>query len=122
MKKTLLICDDDEDILELCRVILSQDFQVVTINNTKSILDTIERSQPSLILMDLWIPPNGGAKMTATLKKHDISKRIPLILFSANDEIEKICTTVKADGYIKKPFSVKKMKTYINEILTREDK
>ena len=115
MKNTLLICDDDEDILELCRTILEKDFRVVTTNNTENIQELIKAYNPNLVLMDLWIPQIGGDNATLILKQNKTTSNIPIVLFSANEEIESICKKVNADGFIKKPFSVKNMKEYIHE-------
>ncbi|UII19733.1 response regulator [Fulvivirga ligni] len=113
MKKTVLICDDDKDILELCTFILSKNYEVQTSLHVINILDLIEEKQPDLILMDLWIPDIGGEQATALLKKNEETKDIPVILFSANDEIQKVYERVGANGYIKKPFTVSDLKSYV---------
>lgn len=56
--------------------------------------------------MDLWIPKIGGEKAVADIKNHPQTQYIPVILFSANIEIEKISKKVNADGYLEKPFDI----------------
>ena len=114
MKKNILIYDDDEEILFLCKAILGKfGFIVETLSRCENILNDIKSKQPHLILMDLWIPEDGGEKAIATLKENEATKNIPILLFSANADIKEICKKVNADGCIEKPFTVN---TFIESI------
>lgn len=107
MKKTILIYDDDQEILLLCKAILSRfDFTAETLIKCDNIVNDIQSFNPDLILMDLWIPIMGGEKAIAIIKQNEASKRIPVLLFSANVDIKDISKRVGADGYIEKPFNV----------------
>lgn len=107
MKKKILIYDDDQGILLLCKAILARfDFVVETLSRCDDVLNDIESFQPHLILMDLWIPEIGGEKAIETLKENDTTKNIPVLIFSANVDIKDICKKVNADGYVAKPFAV----------------
>ena len=107
MKKTILIFDDDQEILSVCRVILEMhNFHVETRASCDNIIkDTIE-TEPVLILMDLWIPVIGGENAIHLLKNSGSTQYIPVILFSANADIAEISKRVNADGFIKKPFDI----------------
>jgi len=64
MKKTILIYDDDEEILFLCVAILREcSFIVETLTRCENVLNDVKSIQPHLILMDLWIPEIGGEKL-----------------------------------------------------------
>ena len=107
MKKNILIYDDDEEILFLCKAILCEfDFEVETLSRCENILNDIKSTQPHLILMDLWIPEIGGEKAIEIVKKNEATKNIPVLIFSANADIKDISKKVNADGYLEKPFSV----------------
>ena len=107
MKKSILIYDDDEEILLLCKAILCKyDFVVETLSRCENILSDIKSIQPHLILMDLWIPDIGGEKAITTVKENEATKNIPVLIFSANADIREICKKVNADGYVEKPFTV----------------
>ena len=56
--------------------------------------------------MDLWIPKIGGENAISLMRDDTSTSHIPIILFSANEDIEKISTKVKANGYLKKPFDI----------------
>ncbi len=61
---------------------------------------------PTMILMDLRIPKIGGEKATQLVKKRKATKHIPVIIFSANTEIEQVSERAHANGYLKKPFDI----------------
>ena len=107
MKKKILIYDDDQEILLLCKAILSKyDFVVETLSMCENILRDIQKFNPDLILMDLWIPQIGGEKAIEIIKQNETTKQLPVLIFSANADIKEISEKVNADGYIEKPFSI----------------
>jgi two-component system cell cycle response regulator DivK len=107
MKKKILIYDDDEDILLLCKAILNKfGFMVETLTRCENILTDIKEIEPDLILIDLWIPEIGGEKAAEMVKENEVTKNIPILIFSSNANIKEICEKVNAEGYIAKPFSI----------------
>lgn len=105
MKKKVLICDDEEDILELCTHILRKDYEVCVAQNVSDIVALVEEHIPHLILLDLWMPELGGEAGVKVLKANKNTKHIPVLLFSAHDDIHKIVSQTGADGFLKKPFN-----------------
>jgi DNA-binding NtrC family response regulator len=109
MKKNILIYDDDEEILLLCKAILTKnDFVIKTLSICENVLSDIQIFKPDLILMDLWIPLMGGEKAIEIIKNNEATKNIPILIFSANANIKEIFKNVNAEGYIEKPFTISK--------------
>ncbi len=107
MSKCVLIYDDDTEILFLCKAILARDqYRVETLTRCENVINDIAAIKPDIILMDLWIPEIGGEKAITLVKNDPATKDIPVILFSANAEIEEICKKINANGYIAKPFDI----------------
>ena len=107
MNKTLLIFDDDQEILSVCRVILERhNFHVEIRTYCDNIIEDISTTKPDLILMDLWIPGIGGENAIILLKNNSATQHIPVILFSANVDIAKISKRVNANGFLRKPFDI----------------
>jgi two-component system cell cycle response regulator DivK len=107
MKGKILIYDDDEEILLLCKAILAKHgFETETLLECDTIINDLETIQPDLVLMDLWIPGLGGDKAVALIKQNEQLKNIPILLFSANADIGEIAEKVNADGFIAKPFEI----------------
>ena len=107
MGKKILIYDDDEEILLLCKAILSRvGFVVDTLSRCENILNDIQSMQPHLILVDLWIPAIGGEKAIEIIKQNESTKQTPVLIFSGNADIKDISKKVNADGYLEKPFTI----------------
>lgn len=118
-KKCILIYDDDLEILNVCKAILSyRDYRVETLATCENIIEDISNLKPDVILMDLWIPKIGGEKAIGLMLEDDSAKNIPVIIFSANDEIEVISKRINATGYLKKPFDIQYFRTLIETNLS----
>ena len=121
MKKCVLIYDDDVEILEVCKAILGDIYRIETRINCDKVVEEVGSIGPDVILMDLWIPKIGGEKAIALLKVDDDLKKIPVIIFSANDDTEKISERIHADGYLKKPFDLVEFKRVIHDAVHPEN-
>jgi len=107
MKKNIIICEDDEDISEATSMVLSdQGFETCLIKEEKELQDRLKERKPDLILFDLLMPGINARVDIKKLKEDVRTQDIPIIIFSANDQIKKISKEVGADGYLMKPFDI----------------
>ena len=107
MKKCILIYDDDQEMLFLCKEILQGDkYHVETLTRCIHVIADIDLYKPDIILMDLWISEAGGEKAIITIKENPATQHIPVLIFSANVEVREICKRIHANGYIEKPFDI----------------
>jgi CheY-like chemotaxis protein len=118
LKKTILIFDDDVNILELCSIILTEcGYHVETSETSHDIIEKVTAVRPDAILMDNWIPEIGGIEATKLLKRNPEFKNIPVIYFSANNDIQMLAKEAGADAHIAKPFDLEElenlMKSYV---------
>jgi DNA-binding response OmpR family regulator len=91
----------------LCRAILEREnFEVETLPCCDNILGDITEIKPDVILMDLWIPNIGGEKAIAIAKKDEDAAKVPILVFSANNDIQTISEKVNANGFLEKPFKI----------------
>ncbi|MXV16924.1 response regulator [Hufsiella ginkgonis] len=117
MGKRILIFDDDIDILSICSYILEeQGWEVHTSTNCNNIVDKVSGVGPDVILMDNWIPDSGGIVATQTIKKQPDLKNIPVIYFSANNDIQTLATQAGADTFLSKPFDIDELENVINRV------
>lgn len=117
-KKCVLIYDDDVEILTVCKAILAgKNYRIETLLYCENIIDDIQKIRPDIVVMDLWIPKIGGENAIKLMMENDSTKNIPVILFSANDEIEKISERIHANGYLKKPFDIIDFKKVLSKYL-----
>lgn len=118
MSKRILIFDDDADILSICTYILEeQGWEVHTSQHCNNIDTTVRNVQPNVILMDNWIPDSGGVIATQTLKSQSDLKDIPVIYFSANNDIQTLAKQAGADTYLEKPFDLNELEILINKMI-----
>ena len=116
MQKCILIFDDDPEILLVCKLILEQqNYRVETRMRCNNIIQDISDAVPDVILMDLWIPEIGGENAINLMNNNRATRHIPVILFSANAEIEEICNRSNVNGFLKKPFDVSALNKIIQE-------
>ncbi len=114
MIKRILICDDDIDILSICTYILEeQGWEVHTAIHCNNIIDTISEINPQVILMDNWIPDLGGIVAIQSIKNHPEFSKIPIIYFSANNDIKALAQQAGADSFLAKPFDIEDLERII---------
>ena len=107
MKKSILILDDDKDILFVCAYLLEEmGWDVHTRTHCNDVLELVKELKPAIILMDNWIPGMGGIVATQILKADKELRSIPIIFFSANSDIKNLSIEAGADMYLSKPFDI----------------
>jgi len=119
MSKRILIFDDDADILAICKFILEeQGWEVFTSTHCNNIVETVSSIDPKVILMDNWIPDSGGIVATQTLKSTEGLRDIPVIYFSANNDIQALAKQAGADTFLPKPFDINQLEEIVNSVAT----
>ncbi|WP_316770317.1 response regulator [Pedobacter frigiditerrae] len=107
MPKKVFIFDDNNDILELCTLILEDaGYEIKTSATSNNIVDQVSAYMPDLIFMDNWLPDVGGIEATQELKSHPDLKNIPVIYFSANNDVSTLAKKAGADSFLAKPFDI----------------
>jgi two-component system cell cycle response regulator DivK len=105
--RRVLVCDDDLDIVDILDFILTDSgWEVYTSYTVDNIIEKVENAQPSVIIMDNWIPGVGGIEATQTIKNHPIFKNIPVVYLTANNDIESLAERAGADLALPKPFDL----------------
>lgn len=117
-KKTVMVFDDDPDTLALCTIVLeNKGYNVHTRDNSNDVINYIDQYKPDVILMDNCIPGLGGIKATQQIKQHLQYGKIPVIYFSANNNIDLLAQEAGAEKYICKPFNINNLEQIIEEAL-----
>ncbi len=122
MNRTILVIEDETDILTLLRHYLKQEhFEVVTAQNGYDGLTQARAIHPDLILLDLMLPGLDGLSVNRSLKKDPLTAGIPVVILTAKgDETDRIIgLELGADDYIVKPFNPKELLARVKAILRR---
>lgn len=103
----ILVVDDDIDILTLVKMTLTMNgFEVSVLSRWESINHTIQNFEPDLILLDVSLGGADGREICKNLKAETQTQHIPIILFSANIEMEKSIENCNAQAFISKPYDL----------------
>src|SRR5687768_1808842 len=118
MNKKILICDEDEGISEMLKIMLENEgFEVRLLQNGKAILKKVTEYKPNLILIDLWMPGMDGKEAIKLLRHNEQAQNIPIFIISAlhENEISKIVKEVGVAGYLSKPFNLEDLLTLVQK-------
>lgn len=112
MGKLIVVIEEDNDMLELFRCILSgQGYEVIEYHNLEGYeylerLKTIIARQPSLIILENKSCDGYGYSVCLALKTNPAIKHIPIILVSSCFNLETIANRCHADAFLIKPFDL----------------
>jgi len=112
----ILLVDDNADMRDYLRRLLSQRWQVETAANGAIALDRIQQYLPDLVLSDVMMPVMDGVQLLKALRAHPLTKGIPVILLSARAGEEATIDGLEAgaDDYLIKPFSARELMARVN--------
>jgi len=116
--KKVFVFDDNVDILDLCTIILEDaGYEIKTSSTSNNIIEQVSAYVPDIIFMDNWLPDVGGIDATKELKAHAELSRIPVIYFSANNDVKSLAEQAGADDYLSKPFDIEELEKIISKYL-----
>jgi signal transduction histidine kinase/DNA-binding response OmpR family regulator/ligand-binding sensor domain-containing protein len=121
---TVLIADDDEDLLEYLRRSLSAKYRVVTCANGAEALSKSIEIVPDVVISDISMPEVDGFSLLTRLKNNSTTSHVPVILLTSLSEHEnKILGLQKgADAYLEKPFDMEELEVRIQSLISTRTK
>lgn len=120
MSQTILIVEDEEDVLDLMEYTLSKaGYDVITCIDTSNVRDMLDEEDVALILMDRNLPGIEGSRYISTLRENGYNH--PVIYVSAKDSSEDIVEGFDSGGddYITKPFNLNELKARVKAMIRR---
>lgn len=120
--ESILVVEDDEDILELLRYNLAKEgYQVSAVTSGEEGLRLARSTTPDLILLDLMLPGVDGLEVCRSLKMDAKTRLAPIIMLTAKGEEADIVTGLElgAEDYITKPFSTRVLLARVRTVLRR---
>ena len=120
--RRVMVVDDDEEIVEMTRLILeSGGYQVTRALSGEEALKAVSSAQPELILLDINMPGMDGWEILKLLKVDEETQGIPVAMFSIKFELRDKVHGLKegAYDYITKPFSYDELLERVDRIFHR---
>ena len=122
MNNTILVVDDEPDVLQLVRSSLKNaGFAVITAEDGEEALPLARDRHPALIVLDVMLPAMSGLEICKVLKGNPATAAIPVILLTAKgEEIDRVVgLEIGADDYVTKPFSPRELVLRVKSVLRR---
>jgi DNA-binding response OmpR family regulator len=116
---TILVVDDEPNILELAKLYLEQEgYRVEGVGNGNDALLKLSSAKPSLIVLDLMLPDIDGFEICRQIRKKSDT---PILMLTARKEdVDKIVgLELGADDYLTKPFNPRELVARVKAILRR---
>jgi CheY-like chemotaxis protein len=104
--QTVLVVDDDQDLLSLVAFVLeSEGFHVETASDGRQALDAVAKHLPNLILLDMKMPVMDGWEFAKQFhSKYD--SQAPIVVLTAYEDAKKRAQEIGANGWVGKPFDL----------------
>ncbi len=119
-KKTIMVVDDNPDIITIVRTILEgKGYNVASAASGPELLNHLKTQKPDLIILDIMMPEMDGLEVLTRLKGVPETSSVPIILLTAKVQYEDVLGGYKlgADYYITKPFTSTQLVNGINLLL-----
>ena len=116
---SLLIVEDNPELLMLMHQLMSTYYNIYIAQNGIEALEIIRQKQIDLIISDIMMPEMDGYELTKQLKDDPDHSHLPIILLTAKHEMddEQKALILGADDYLTKPFKLKELKIRIDNII-----
>ena len=124
MKKSIVVIEDESDILEVLKYNLEREgYRVRTCRDGESGLRLVREENPDMVLLDLMLPSLDGIEICRRLREDPITRNLPVIMLTAKGEESDVVLGlgVGADDYVTKPFSTGELTARIRAVLRRTE-
>jgi PAS domain S-box-containing protein len=116
----LLLADDNADMRDYVRRLLSDSYRVAVVNDGLAALEAIRRERPDLLLTDIMMPRLDGFGLIKAIREDEALRDLPVIALSARagEEAKVEGLDAGADDYLVKPFSARELVATVQSTLT----
>jgi two-component system alkaline phosphatase synthesis response regulator PhoP len=119
--ETILVVDDEQNIVELATMYLEQDgFRVISARDGQVALERVKKDRPAFVVLDLMLPKVDGWQVCRQIRA---DSDLPILMLTArDDDVDKIVgLELGADDYMTKPFNPRELVARVKAILRRSD-
>ena len=118
-KKILIVDDEPNIVMSLEYAFKKKDFGVFIARDGTEALEIAEKERPHIILLDIMMPQMDGYETLKRIKGNEVLAHTKAVFLSAKSKEKDIEKGMKlgADGYMTKPFSIKKIVSDVEEMI-----
>ena len=101
----ILLVNDESDLLQMCKIVLESDgYAVDVVTDTSRVMD-LAANGADMVLLDLVMPGTSGEAVFRMLRDSPKTKKMPVVIMSALEDVEDRADSIGADGVLPKPFT-----------------
>lgn len=116
----ILLIEDDPSLAEiLVDFFRSTGYVVHSFSSTEDILQLIEQFNSDLVLLDYLLPKVNGGELCSQIKRHEETKHIPVIIYSAFPRVMLSLGNYGCDAFLPKPFDLNDLVNQIEMLLAK---
>ena len=122
IKNSVLIIDDEEDILSSCKAVLEdEDYDVETAKNYEEAMKIFESKKIDLVFLDVWLPNVDGLDILSNIKEKYPNTTVIMMSGHAGVETAVRATKMGAYDFLEKPISISKLLSSCDEVLNKKE-
>jgi CheY-like chemotaxis protein len=121
MKGTILVVEDEPDLMLTFRIVLqTAGYVVIKASTGEDALSAIETVVPDAVILDLRLPGIDGWQVLAAIRRVDLFRNTPIVIASANAEAgERLrAEQLGCAEMLTKPFSAEELRGTLDRVLT----
>ncbi|MFT7638143.1 MAG: DNA-binding response OmpR family regulator [Candidatus Omnitrophota bacterium] len=121
-KKTILVIDDENDLVEMLKHYLElEGYRVLMASNGEEGLKVVRETKPHLIILDMNMPKMGGIAFYEAICQNKSKKPIcPVLVLTARANLESIFRDLDVAGFMSKPFDLDALSKEVGAILSTQ--
>ena len=122
MGKTILVADDDRNIVEMLKGnFVSRGYNVITAYDGRTALDLIKLHRPDIAILDIMMPNIDGFTLGMEARDKEELRRMPIIFMTGETEIGGLFDKEKKfniSGWFNKPFNVDNLVAKVEKVIS----
>jgi DNA-binding response OmpR family regulator len=115
--KTILICEDDQNLRQLVRAVLGEGYRFLEAQDGDEAVALALRARPDLIILDLMMPGRSGLDVLDNLRRELRSDETRVIVLSAWGHADEAALNAGADRFVPKPFEADELTAIVKDVL-----
>ncbi len=116
-RDSILVVDDDENILQLVSDTLSDAYQVKTATDAVEAADQLQLQSFDLLILDLNMPVLDGSELLEILRVQPNFERVPILVISAYPDLIQRLTNAQVQAILPKPFQLDRLRQVVAETI-----
>jgi CheY-like chemotaxis protein len=115
--KTILVCEDENDLRELILVSLGPGYRFVEARDYEEALALVRANRPDLVVLDLMLSGRSGFDLLEALREDQSTATTPVLVLSALSHVGEEALAAGADRFLAKPFEPDRLRVLAAELL-----